>query len=402
MPSRETRTVYCTILAQNYLPKAMTLAESLHRHHPDAELVVLLIDALRDEDLPVVPDVPGVRLVSTAALGLPERKVLHLTTIYNLVEFATAIKPVLFQRLLEEADQAVYLDPDTYVTAPMEELPVDLAASEGGILLTPHYLAPVGTEGEFGEGHLLHVGVYNLGFCAFDRRAGAFLDWWWGHLENECLWDPMSGLFVDQKWVDLGAAFFAATCWRHPGYNVSIANLHERPLVEDERGYRIASTGDPLRLYHFHAFDPSAPHELSTRGTSSTAHLRDSNQALDALCLEYAEALVKNAAALPEAPPYPYDTDTRGRRISRQLRRAYRVESLKGGQLPLPFVPEEADAFEAWRRSAWKPMGRELVGDAIKSIRLVLPEEYGRVKDRFPALSQKVRSRFVRSSGIWG
>lgn len=400
MPATSTRTIYFTILARNYLAKAVALADSLRRHHPDAELVVVFIDVLRDQDLPALPDLPGVRLASTEALGLPERKVLRLATIYNLVEFATAIKPVLFRRFLEEAEQAVYLDPDTYVTSPMVELPFDLAATEGGILLTPHYLAPVDGEGELGEGHLLHVGFYNLGFCAVDRRARAFLDWWWGHLEWECLWDPMSGLFVDQKWVDLGAGYFAAGNWRHAGYNVSIANLHERPIASDDEGYYIASTGDRLRLFHFHAFDTSAPTELSTR-FASTAHLRTDNAALDSLCVEYAEALIKNEQMLPEAPPYPYFTDTRGRRISRQLRRAYRLESEGGADLPSPFVAAEADAFDAWRRHARRLMARELVGDAAKSFRLALPEEYTRMKGRFPALANRVRSRFVRSSGIW-
>jgi hypothetical protein len=399
MPATATRTVYCTILAQNYLPKAVTLADSLRRHHPEAELVVLLIDVLRDEDL---PDVPGVRVVSTEALGIPERQVLRLATIYNLVEFATAVKPLLFLQLLKDAEQAAYLDPDTYVTAPMVELPVDLAGTEGGILLTPHYLAPTGEDGELGEGHLLHVGVYNLGFCAVDRRAAAFLDWWWGHLEWECLWDPMAGLFVDQKWVDLGANFFAAGNWRHPGYNVSIANLHERPIASDDHGYYIASTGDRLRLFHFHAFDTSAPKELSTRFASSSEHLRAASTALDSLCVEYAEALIKHERTLPPAPAYPYFTDTRGRRISRQLRRAYRIESEGGADLPSPFVPAEADAFDAWRRGARRLMGRELVGDAMKSLRVALPEEYTRIKERVPGLAKRARSRFVRSGGIWG
>jgi len=192
-------TSYCTILARNYLPRALSLADSLRRHHPETPLVVLLIEALSDDDL---PNIDGVRFVSTAMLGLPERAVLGLAAGYDLVEFATAVKPLLLKALLGESDQAVYLDPDMWVTSPMVELTGALQASEGGILLTPHYLEPIPEGVDASEGHLLTVGVFNLGFCAVDRRSRAFLDWWWGHLKNECLHDFLSGLFVDQKWVE--------------------------------------------------------------------------------------------------------------------------------------------------------------------------------------------------------
>jgi hypothetical protein len=402
VPANTAGPAYFTILSTNYLPKALTLADSLQRHHPGSELVVVVIDALRDDQLPALPPQRGVRQVSTTITGLPEHTVRQLATIYDLVEFATAIKPLVFRRLLEDSEQAVYLDPDTYLTAPMVELPGDLAATTGGILLTPHFLHPVTGDAQLSEGHLLTVGVYNLGFGAVDRRARDFLDWWWRHLEWECLWEPLSGLFVDQKWVDIGSVLFHAGAWQHPGYNVSVANLHERPIARDEDGFVVAGTGERLRLFHFHAFDTSRPEELSTRFDTSTAQLRTA-EAVDALCREYADQLLRHEKDLAPAPPYPYARDTTGRRISRQLRRAYRVQLQAGAQLPSPFVAGDAEDFARWRRrSAWRSEGKELLGDAAKSVRIALPEEYGRLKERLPGLAEKVRGRFVRSSGIWG
>lgn len=390
------------MLSENYLPKAVTLAESLAQHHPGAELLVVIIDVRSDDELPTLPPGLPVRLASTAVLGLPEREVLRLATIYDLVEFATAIKPVLFRRLLDEAEQVVYLDPDTYLTSPLAELVPDLTASEGGILLTPHFLEPVGAGAELSEGHLLTVGVFNLGFCAVDRRAVAFLDWWWAHLRDECLWDPLSGLFVDQKWVDIGAVLFRASAWQHRGYNVSVANLHERPLRRAADGALVAGERDPLRLFHFHAFDTAHPEELSTRFDSSTSHLRAGDDILDALCREYAERLLAHERRLAPAGPYPYATDSAGRRLSRQLRRAYRVQDAAGAVLPSPFLPRERDAFERWRRSAWRTTGRAMAGDVVKGARLAFPEEYGRLKKRLPGLTGRIRARVVRDEGIWG
>lgn len=393
---------YCTILASNYLPKALALADSLARHHPDARLHVLLVDAPVTGRITGLPRLDNVSYVGTDRLGLPVPEVHRLATIYDLVEFATAVKPLLLTELLRTSEQVAYLDPDTFVTAPMAELPGAVAASEGGILLTPHFLHPLPDDAPESDGHLLTVGVYNLGFVAVDRRAQPFLDWWWGHLREECLFDYLSGLFVDQKWVDIGAVLFAAKTFRHHGYNVSIVNLHERPVDTDEHGYLVTSTGDRLRLYHFHAFDAHQPEELSTRHTTSTAGFRQQSQALDMLCKEYADVVLGAEAQLPPASPYPYATDTRGRRLSRQLRRAWRLEDQAGALLPSPFDAAQADAWESWRRGAWKRVGRNLAVDAAKSVRVTLPEEYGRLRARFPGLTRRMRERYVGDDGIWG
>jgi hypothetical protein len=210
---------------------------------------------------------------------------------------------------------------------------------------------------------------------------------------------------VDQKWVDIGSVMFHAGAWQHRGYNVSVANLHERPLVVDAAGYGVAGHTDRLRLFHFHAFDTGKPDELSTRLASSTAHLRTEGAAVDQLCRQYAAELVVHERSLPPAPAYPYRTDTRGRRISRQLRRAYRIQSEalpEGAEpLPSPFVPAEADAFDGWRRRALKTEAKELVGDVVKSARLAFPEEYGRLRNRFPRLVGVFRGKAFHADGIW-
>lgn len=375
------------------------MADSVRMNQDGAEVVVLLIDVARDVDL---PDIQGVRLVSTNFIDLAEREVLHLAAIYDLVEFATSVKPWLLKKLLVDSEQVTYLDPDTYVTSTMEEISPQLQASDGGILLTPHFLQPLPPDALVEEGHMLHTGVFNLGFCAVDRRAGVFLEWWQNRLREECLFEPLSGLFVDQKWLDIGNTLFSAASLRHYGYNVGVINLHERPIGRDDQGLLITSNGQRLRLFHFHAFDPHNPHELSVRFDDSTAHLRSSNDVLDDLCQEYAERVLAHTARLPEPPAYPYATDTSGRPIPRRLRRAYRVESQnRASPLPSPFVPAESEAFAKWRRTYLKPVTRELAGDAVKGLRLALPEEYARGKARFPKLVESIRTRFVNPSGLW-
>jgi hypothetical protein len=163
--------------------------------------------------------------------------------------------------------------------------------------------------------------------------------------------------------------------------------------------------GDRLRLFHFHAFDTSRPDELSTRLASSTVHLRTEGTAVDALCREYAETLLRHEQALGPAAPYPYWTDTHGRTLSRHLRRAYRIQSadLPDGAAPLPspFLPADAEAFDSWRRRALKTEAKELAGDVMKSARLAFPDEYGRLRSKFPRVADAVRGKVFRGGGIW-
>jgi hypothetical protein len=394
-----TRT-FCTVLSTNYLPKALALAESLRRHEDGARLKILFIDHADDEGL---PHFEGIDSLSTASLGLPRRTVMELVMSYDLVEFATAIKPLLFKQLLSDADQVFYLDPDTFVVSPMAELSPALEASAGGILLTPHFLQPPPRDAEISDGHMLLVGVNNLGFGGYDRRSVDMLDWWWGHLRTECLYDPLAGLFVDQKWMDIGATLFQAGSFRHAGYNVGVGNLTERPLAQDADGYYVASTGERLRLFHFHAFDSSTPEKLSVRFRHTTDNELGDDSAVLQLCKEYADILVGFEQSLPPAPSYPYWTDTRGRAIGRQLRRAYgREAQTSESPLPSPFEPSEATAWERWRRRAWRPIARGLLGETAKCVRIVLPEGYEQVRTRFPKLSNKLNDRFKSGGGLWG
>jgi hypothetical protein len=390
-----TQPAYCTILARNYLPAAITLSESLLRHGDGTPLTIFLIDATDETEL---PEIEGVRWMHPGMLGLPDRTVHELAMSYDLVEFATAVKPLVLAELLGDHEHAAYLDPDTYVVSPMEELAPALEASAGGIILTPHYIDPPPPGNLYSEGHLLHVGFYNLGFCGVSRRAEDFLAWWWGHLRNECLHDPLSGLFVDQKWCDVGSGLFGASSLRHRGYNVSVANLHERPIERDGDGYYVAGTDDRLRLFHFHSFDPRRPDELATRRAFASA--QEGGGRVQELAREYADIVLAKEQELGPQPAYPYNADTTGRRIARRTRHAYRVASQAApGTLPSPFAPAEAEDYERWRRGSRRLAGRLMVSDVAKAMRMALPEEYERVKKRLPGLTNSVRGRFVQRSG---
>ncbi len=199
-----------------------------------------------------------------------------------------------------------------------------------------------------------------------------------------------------------GPPFSKPRSLRHAGYNVGLGNLCERPILQDDDGYYIGTTGERLRLFHFHAFDPNSPKNLSQRFRHTVANELEEDDLLQ-LCKEYAEILLGYEQSLPPAPPYPWITDTQGRSIGRLLRRAYLRESLTSERpLPSPFEATEATTYNRWRRRAVQSIARGLLDETAKCVRIVLPEPYIRLRKRFPGLADKLNDRFSGGVGSWG
>ena len=122
------------------------------------------------------------------------------------------------------------------------------------------------------------------------------------------------------------------------------------------------------------------------------------------LCKEYADVLVGYEQDLPPAPPYPYWYGHPGSPDLASAAPGLRPGARRpaSSPLPSPFEPSEADAYERWRRQAWRPIARGLLGETAKCVRIVIPEEYEQVRKRFPKLSGKLNERFSGGSGLWG
>jgi hypothetical protein len=122
------------------------------------------------------------------------------------------------------------------------------------------------------------------------------------------------------------------------------------------------------------------------------------------LCHEYAASVLANQTIVADlvALPYAYNYDSTGRPISRRMRTVFRQALLAGdAELPSPFLAEDATAFAAWRKASRRSVTKDLVSDAAKGARLVLPEEYLRFKKRFPNAARVARKRSLARSGLW-
>lgn len=245
-----------TICAKNYLAQALTLKESFLKHNPSLNFYIFLADKIDG-----VEDVDGV--VALDKSWIPDW--VNMAFKYDVIEFNTSIKPFCFGKLFKEGyEKVIYLDPDIYVTRPLDYIYECL--NNKSVVLTPHYCdIEEHFDGAVSEETFNKVGIYNLGFCALknDKVGQEIAKWWQNRLQYKCYSQSSEGLFVDQKWMDYIPGFFPdATCVSsHHGMNVAIWNLHERELfIDDKQGYMIRrkKTGDefPLLFFHFSGFDP--------------------------------------------------------------------------------------------------------------------------------------------------
>ena len=388
---------YCTIVASNYLPQALALFQSVQLQEPGRPFTLLVIDADWRE---LESKSPGLTVVGREYLDLTTRQWDELATIYDVVELSTAVKPRLLSKLLVDMERVAYLDPDMWVVSPLRELPELL--DEHGLVLTPHFLEPIPPDSAvISEVHSLTVGVHNLGFCAVSRSQQEFLDWWWSHLKRECLIYPLLGLFVDQKWTDIGANLFHAHSLQHYGYNIGPWNLHERQITQDQTGYHVGTSADSLRLLHFSGFDPADPEAISERLNQDLRSIGGRTPAFAELSQLYAGYVQGAQADLGPLPTYGYARDSSGKALSKRLRRTYRAALLhEGPPPPSAFASEERAEFATWRRRSFKSRAAITASDLALAAKYALPDEFAAFKKRAPDDFKRLRSRLLGAGKV--
>lgn len=239
---------FCTIVSSNYLPQAEILIDSFKNHHPDDQFHLLLTDVFEI----VESTTGGVKYWVPEQIGILPEDLLRMRKSYDVVEFATSLKPFLLSHLLNTGlSEVTYLDPDIKIYSHIDSLINEQIGSV--IALTPHRLTPskVETVREL-EKVFLKYGTFNLGFISVknDVKSEEFLIWWQEHLFRDSTRRPISEVFTDQKWIDLVPSFFKYNIVNDFGFNVAPWNLDERKLSY-ELGELTVNSTSKVKFVHF-------------------------------------------------------------------------------------------------------------------------------------------------------
>lgn len=374
------RIALTTIIARNYLAYAKVLFETYRATSPDADLFLLVVD---DESF----DAEGAGLERVQAVSpfelLPRSEYMTLAYMYDVTELSTVLKPFLLRNLIDRGyERALYFDPDMIFFSSID--PILEALSGANIVLTPHLLDPIPRDGKQPtELGIMQAGAYNLGFIGLSGTAESrrFLDWWSERIVHSCVIDFESGLFVDQKWIDLVPGIFSGvSILRSRALNVAYWNLHARRLGEDFR--RLAS-GEPIVFFHYSGFDPARPLELSKHQTRVELLPGTS---LARLLAHVAEKLDAAGHGELRTAPYAYARFKNGVRVDRFARYALRRAVEAGKRFADASDPQGRDSFFTYLNTAES-------GDPFAVPPVVTPyvravwERYANLDIAFPDLS---------------
>lgn len=332
-----------TIIAANYAHFARALANSFLANNPGSKFFALLIDVDGHTYDPTVKEPFSV--LTPGDLSLDRDEFLRMALMYDVTELATALKPWALEKLLDlGADVAVYLDPDIYVYAALDN--VEEAARKHGIVLTPHGTSPMARDGKQpAEADIMQSGIYNLGFIAINQTNRDFLAWWQARLSRDSISAPEEMLFTDQRWIDFVPGYWDATILRDSGLNVAYWNVDKRTL--SERDGAVYVDGKPLQFYHFSGFNPRTPWLLSKHAQGNPRVLVSEFPILTRLCEEYSVALSTHGVAASDVE-YAFGRLSTGHKITQTLRRMYREriiaeDALGVRTLPVPFSGNDAE-----------------------------------------------------------
>ncbi|MCU7810159.1 MAG: hypothetical protein KZQ77_02840, partial [Candidatus Thiodiazotropha sp. (ex Notomyrtea botanica)] len=266
---------------------------------------------------------------------------------HSIVEFATAIKPFVLQKLLgrEDCEAVFYFDPDTALFSSMDGMIRDLGDSN--IMLTPHLTDPETSQRGIEDNELsaLKHGVYNLGYVGVRNTSEGkrFSAWWASRLKDYCRDDIPAGIFTDQRWCDLVPAFFnKVKVSRYPGYNVAPWNMTNRKVEKLKNGSYTVN-GKPLVFYHFTGFDSGAHHVMLS------LYSKDSPAAAE-LFKWYKSELDLISGDAMSSTKWAYMTFDDGELITKQQREVYGLREDLKRAFPNPFETDNKDEMLTYKQ----------------------------------------------------
>ena len=336
-----------TIVAKNYLAQASILERSFLEFHPEAEFFTLLIDGNAESKENISSQ--GTILIPSD-LDIENETLERMATIYDVMEFATALKPKALELVLKLTGKNVaYIDPDIEIFKTLDVVVEGL--ENHPIVLTPHNIFPMPRDGmETSEQAIRYSGIFNLGFVALSSKALPFLNWWHERLVTDAVVDFESSLFTDQRWVDFVPALFDVKVLKNPGLNVAYWNIHERGLSRNSVG-EVLANGEPLYFYHFSGYDPLTPWILTKHDGSRPRFSFENSAVLRELCDHYGNQLERNNFSSLRKTPYGLNRSVDGFPLTKEIRRSYRnwwLSAMSNGEAWPPSAFSKVEKFLEW------------------------------------------------------
>ncbi len=309
--------VACTIASKNYLYYVRSVRDSFLKSNPDTEFYILLVDEVAGD---FNAENELCEIIEVKDIGIENFKSVSFK--YDVLELNASVKYSFIKYLKREkgAGKVMYIDPDIYVYRNLDFIFDKL--DDYSMIFTPHTMTPYTDNKGPGEADILRGGTFNLGWVAVgdDDEAEKFLDWAEGFALKLGYNEPRSGLFTDQKQMDLVASYFDNyLVFKDLGCNMAYWNTHERTLSEKEDGYYVNDI-HPLNFFHFSGLNLFSDTEISK--FQSRYDLK-SRPDLYKIFNDYRANLLSKGFEETKGFKYAYNNYSNGEKITSMARKLY-------------------------------------------------------------------------------
>ncbi len=323
-----TKTAFFTVCNLAYLHKAAALAESIFKNCHQ-KLYIIVFDACVQFNNPS----EHAEIIWAETLNFANFE--YYAFIYDVIELTTAFKPSITLYFLENHEQVIFLDPDTYVYSSLSHVQELLLSHP--VVLTPHDLTPQPASRHESDTAMMRFGSFNLGFYGVNNHQSSFsfLYWWQRRCLDLCFKDSQFGLSTDQKWVTIAPALFENIYISFDeGLNFAPWNTFERQLSRDRNlNNRILVNGStPLAFIHYSNYNINDPQYMLKRASNEHS---TSYPILEELSTEYGARLAYYKALYPICK-YKYDYFDNDQYINPLLRLAV-ASHFTADQISKPF-----------------------------------------------------------------
>lgn len=229
--------LFAILARKEQVPHAFLLARTIKKHHPNARMALCLVEYYLPFEM--VSEFDEVLLIS--GQGFPKKDPAN----------GGPTKAYFIKYLLNRyVDDILYLDPETIVYSPFEE--VISLLNRYPIIAAPFNLEPVPKDLDSWEIERLRNGFIHSGFLALKHtdHSKQFVDWWSKRV-NRTTFGPAKSNAADHMWLSLGAVPFGIHILKEPGYQVAQWNWHEqaRSITHVDRRGVYFQNGKQLRSF---------------------------------------------------------------------------------------------------------------------------------------------------------
>jgi hypothetical protein len=241
-------TVFCSYSDIYYLPKLISLLESLGDEALSAKFVVLALDS-ETENFLIAEGRKNLKILTLREMEVVFPELAATKGSRSGVEYIFTLTPYMFKysnRISAPNEMVVYLDADLFFFGRVSTVLDVLAGNHIGII--PHLYSRR-------QGHLRKFGTFNVGLVAIRNSSYGreCSDWWSERCIEWCKDQPIDGKYADQGYLDRFPSLFTGVkILESRGFNLAPWNTHGQKISQDSQGRVLVGTDTPLIFFHFH------------------------------------------------------------------------------------------------------------------------------------------------------